>query len=242
MLWQEDEKIWSWLPRLQSHRGYWVGGLSQNTIESIKAAYEKGYGISEFDVRLTKDHQIVLFHDREWNGQALIEMTFDELNAKKPVHKLEELFDWFKTTENFKLNIEIKNDKIFNYKVEAGVCALIEKHGLEERVLISSFNPLSLAKVRLFCPRVYRALLLSFEREHGNNFFVMSTGANILCYPHVLHLRELDFKNHVNNFKLLAKKIPLVLWTVNNVKTYEDYKEIIFGVISDEITPEKFKD
>jgi glycerophosphoryl diester phosphodiesterase len=241
MIWKEDDKIWGWLPRLQCHRGYWVGGLQQNSIESIKAACEKGYGMTEFDVRLTADGEVVLFHDAMTDGRPVSEMTYKELNEKRTVHRLEELFDWFKTAGNFKLNIEIKNDKVFNYKLEAGVCDLISRFGLEDRVLVSSFNPVSLAKVRLLCPKVYRALLLTFEHEPGNTLLVMSTSGNFLCDPHALHLRQEDFEKHKNAFRTLAKKIPVVLWTVNDLKIYENHKDVIYGVISDEITPEAFK-
>jgi len=161
MIWQEDEKIWTWLPRLQAHRGYWVKGAPQNSIEAIKSAYEKGYEISEFDVRITSDGEAVLFHDKKINGKWVDKVSYSNLITQAKAPRLEVLFDWFKSTKNFKLNIEIKNDRVFNYQIEKIVCELIEKYELEERVLVSSFNPLALAKVRMFCPKVYRALLLS---------------------------------------------------------------------------------
>jgi glycerophosphoryl diester phosphodiesterase len=241
MIWQEDEKIWEWLPKLQCHRGYWVKGSSQNSIEAIKKAFELGYKMTEFDVRLTKDKEVVLFHDANINGKWISDLTFEELQKEITVSKLEELLKWFDKVEDFKLNIEIKNDEVFNYEIERLVCSLVREFELEDRVLISSFNPLSLAKVRLFNSKIYRALLLSFERNHGNNWVVMSSVGNYFCCPHVLHMRSLDFIKYANNYKSLSKKIPIVLWTVNDFRIYEAQKEIVHGVISDEITPEVFK-
>lgn len=241
MIWQQDEKIWNWLPRLQAHRGYWVKGVPQNSIESIKSAYEIGYEISEFDVRLTGDGEAILFHDKKINGRPVYRLSHAEVKKHAPAPRLEELFDWFKGINNFKLNIELKNDGVFNYRLEKAVCKLIKEYGIEDRVLISSFNPLALAKVRVWCPSVYRALLLSYEREHGNNVFVMSSVGNYLCYPHVLHMRSEDFVKYANNYRSLGKKIPIILWTVNDLKIYEDQKNVIHGIISDEITPQEFK-
>ena len=69
----------------------------------------------------------------------------------------------------------------------------------------------------------------------------MSSLGNYFCYPHILHIRTLDFLKYANNFKALAKKVPVVLWTVNDLEIYKDKKDIIHGVISDEITTEQFK-
>lgn len=240
MIWQEDQNIWSWLPRLQAHRGYWVKGQPQNSIEAIQAAFNQGYEICEFDVRLSGDGEAILFHDKKIEGRPVYRMAHEEIKKVAPAPRLEDLFIWFQETEKFKLNIELKNDGVFNYRLEKAVCALIEKYKLEERVLVSSFNPLSLAKVKLLCPTVYRALLLSYERNHGNNIVVMSSVGNYLCHPHVLHIRSEDFIKYANNYRSLGKKIPIVLWTVNDLRIYSDQKSIIHGIISDEITPNDF--
>lgn len=51
------------LPEWQAHRGYWKEGAPQNTLESLKAARAAGAPMAEFDVRVTKDRVVVLFHD-----------------------------------------------------------------------------------------------------------------------------------------------------------------------------------
>lgn len=49
-------------PFIISHRGY-SSILPENTLESIEAALYKSH-LVEFDILLTKDDQIVVFHDR----------------------------------------------------------------------------------------------------------------------------------------------------------------------------------
>lgn len=232
--WSLDKKIFDWLPRLQSHRGYWVEGLQQNSLQSVQEAWRRGYEICEFDVRITADKQVILFHD-DRIGSVLIKKTkLSDLRKITNVTLLSELFNWFITVPEFKLNIEIKSRDLLDSDIEREVCALLKRYNIQSRVLISSFNPLTLCKVRLLCPEVYRALLLSYEKAHGNNIFVTSRMMNAFCQPHMLNLRFTDYSK---GFRSLAFQIPITLWTVNEIEAFNKYKDEIHGVISDRITP-----
>ena len=64
-----------------AHRGYWAceaGGNSHNSIASLKAAQDLGVWGSEFDVNMTKDGELMVFHDDAVNG-----MKFAEHNASE---------------------------------------------------------------------------------------------------------------------------------------------------------------
>lgn len=247
MFWSQSSAIRSWLPRLQSHRGYWVEGLQQNSLSSIQEAYKRGFLICEFDVRLTRDQAVVLFHDEKYNGHFVEKTEYDDF--KNLIHvefpqlsKLEEVFDWMRVCRQkdanffFKLNIEIKSNKIFDDRLEKKVCELIEKFELADQILISSFNPFSLFRIRLWQPRVFRALLVTHEQE--SNFLLNHFVFNILALPHVLHLRWNDLSQKI--VRQTGEKVPIVLWTVNDISIAIENKKYIFGVISDQITPQSF--
>lgn len=58
----------------------------ENTLESMRAAFEAGADIIEFDVRVTQDNQLAVFHDYELsfrtNGTGLVsDYTMDELKT-----------------------------------------------------------------------------------------------------------------------------------------------------------------
>lgn len=243
MSWTLDKNIRSWLPKIQSHRGLWIHGLQQNSLSAIEAAYKNGYEMAEFDVRLTADDVVVLFHDEGFKNKLIRKTNFVELQSLTPITTLEELMTWFVKTKEFKLNIEIKSRDIFNYKLEKKISELIRKYQVENRILVSSFNPICLIKMRLFNTSVYRALLLTFEkgdRDYFFEYFFTSSGLlNFLCRPHVLNLRYQDFSKR---YYQLAKRIPIVLWTVNDVAFYYKLKSDIHGIISDSITPEDLKE
>ena len=61
---------------------------------------------------------------------------------------------------------------------------------------------------------------------------------NFLCRPHVLHLRYNDYSDA---FKKISLKVPIVLWTVNEIGLFEKLKNEIHGIISDEIIPAEIK-
>ena len=238
MIWTEDPEIRNWLPKLQSHRGYCVDGAIPNTLASIKAAYALGYEMAEFDVRLTADNSCILFHDSDLNGMKINTSTLQTLRNHITISTLEDVFEWFSSVKQFKLNIEIKSRGIFNFTLEKEVARLIRNFNLEKRVLVSSFNPFTLSKIRTFCPTVYRAILLTLSEEHGNNFITRSLVLNFLCRPHMLNLRYSDY---TEKYRVLAQKVPVVLWTVNDLAFYRAVQTKVHGIISDEITTANLK-
>lgn len=236
MIWLQEDKIKEWLPRLQAHRGYHEKFV-ENTIEAIQASYELGYEMCEFDVRMTSDEEVVLYHDPEILGHKINSLSYQELCKMTPVAKLDEVLLWLRETKGFKLNIEIKSVEVINFQLEKKVCQLVERFNVEDRVIISSFNPVSLYKIRLFNSNIFRALLLSFEQDEKNTLLIKSGILNYLAKPQALHLRAEDYSKHFRN---LGKKIPIVLWTVNDPEIYLKNKKEIHGIISDKITPTLF--
>lgn len=223
---------------MQAHRGYCVNGAPENSLSSIIAAFELGYEMAEFDVRLTADNVCILFHDSMLKNIKIRNMPLQTIRSQIEITTLQDVFEWLVKTRNFKLNIEIKSRDVVQFALEKQVAALIRKFGLERRVLVSSFNPFSLYKIRMFCPKVYRAILLTLGKDHGNNIFTRSLLLNYLCRPHILNLRFADYSER---FRILAKTIPVVLWTVNDLRDYRRVETEIHGIISDVIKPADLK-
>lgn len=232
-------------PKLQCHRGYWVGGLAQNSLASLKKAYELGYKMSEFDIRITKDQEVILFHDDYIGSKKVSDMTFNEVNAHQKVDSFETCLQWFSDLENesYYLNIEIKSKFVRQRVLEKKVLDLILKFKVQNRVLISSFNPMSLAYFKKNAPKITRSLLLTYNNEHGNNFVVKSQVLNVLAQPHFLHLDE-KYWSEKRYKSLLKIGIPVVLWTCNDLDSVKKYfLQGVYGVISDSLKPtdlEKF--
>ncbi len=237
------------IPKLQSHRGFWFGDEAlQNSLLSIKKAYDHRYQMCEFDVRLTADKKVVLFHDESIKDNQSVDqlihlLSFEQLNQIRATDLLEDVFIWYKSIidkneRKFNLNIEIKSKYVLSRDLEKEVIRLIEKYDLETFVIISSFNPMSLYYLKKKKPEIFRALLLTFNNEFKNNFVIKSQILNLFAKPHFLHLDEKHWR--LKKYKKLMKmKIPIVLWTCNDllrVKTYFD--QGVTSVITDQIKPE----
>ena len=57
---REDAKAFFAVP--YAHRGLWGKSVAENSLSAFRLAVEKGYGI-ELDVQLSKDGEVVVFHD-----------------------------------------------------------------------------------------------------------------------------------------------------------------------------------
>ena len=68
-----------------AHRGYWdTEGSAQNSLTALRKAAEVGCWGSEFDVWLTSDGELVVFHDKTLGkgyDRPIVEMTAEEVRA-----------------------------------------------------------------------------------------------------------------------------------------------------------------
>ncbi len=107
------------LEGLYAHRGLWNEERPENSLPAFRAAVDAGFGI-ETDVHITKDNQLVVFHDDSLqrmcgDGRNLPDCTLAELRQLRLAGSAEKIptFDEFLETVNGKvpLVIEIKTDR-----------------------------------------------------------------------------------------------------------------------------------
>lgn len=230
-------------PQLQSHRGYRIDDKDENTLQSVKGAYEQKYTMVEFDVQMTSDHQIILFHDSFYKvgrrKRVIAKTSFQQIFQDKQVSTLEDVFNWYKKIKNrdFKLNIEIKSKNLIKFRLEEEVLKLIRKHRMEKNSIISSFNPFTLAYFHAKEPQIFRSMLLTFEKRLQNNIFVKKGVFNFAAQPNALHLRYQDW-DALKWKHLTDKGIPIVLWTCNDIKKAKQFlNQGVVSIITDKIRP-----
>lgn len=158
-----------------AHRGF-SGRYPENTNIAFAKALTEGYcdGI-EVDVHMTKDNKIVIMHD------ALLDRTTTGTGYIKD-HTLEELLEYdagIKYDEKYKgekilciksamelvkkynisLYIEIKDNEVAYDDIEAELLDRVELVGVEDKVVLSSYNIETLKKIKMHKPEVLTALL-----------------------------------------------------------------------------------
>lgn len=149
---RDKNSIHAHQPLLIAHRGgYVTDGAPENSLASVKLAAERGYGMLEVDIRETKDHIIVCFHDNDMNEDIGIDntienLTFDELSklryrdTDERIVTLDEYLE-LSTTYNMGIMLDIKtegNDDYFK-----GIADLIEKYKLTHSTVTISRHPLA---------------------------------------------------------------------------------------------------
>ena len=156
------------LPIVIAHRGDKVNA-PENTLSAFKLAAEIGADAVEFDVKLTLDGEVVILHDqtvdRTTNGIGNI-ANLSLTAARKleanvqfpgqfPGEKLPTLDEVFETIgQHLHMNVELTNYATPGDLLVSKVVEVIKKHGLQERVLFSSFFARNLRKASVLFPQI----------------------------------------------------------------------------------------
>ena len=152
-----------------AHRGA-SAAAPPNTLAAFRRAADLGADGVELDVHLSADGVPVVIHDFTVDGTtdgtgrvrdlplaALRELDagsrFDPAFAGERIPTLEEVFA--EVGGRLLINVELKSMPGNDYPgLEEAVAALVRRHGLADRVLVSSFNPFALRRFRRAMPEV----------------------------------------------------------------------------------------
>ena len=178
-------------PIIFAHRGA-SAHAPENTLAAFELALNLGAPAIEFDVKLTSDRQVVIIHDqtlnRTTNGSgavtkqplaALRELDAGSwLSADFRGEKIPTLDEVFETVgKKLLINVELTNYATPFDGLVHEVAALVKKHGLQERVIFSSFFPTNLVVARQLLPSVSRGQLIL----EGNSGWWQRVAANFMA-------------------------------------------------------------
>ncbi|MGZ5280520.1 MAG: glycerophosphodiester phosphodiesterase [Pseudobdellovibrionaceae bacterium] len=226
------------LPRLQAHRGYWLGGAQENSINAFQAAKTKGALMFECDLRLSKDQIPVVFHDEDLQRisgrpDRVSDLTAAELKQFAQVPTLREILT-DPSVPRF-ANLELKSKEKLDDPLERKVADVVKQVKAQSRVLFSSFNPMSLYRMSLHLPDVPRALLVTQENDPENPIFLKKMWLAPLIRIHLLHL---DHKMVTEQSMKLwnQQRMPVAVWTVNGKEEIQKYQRLgVISIISDSL-------
>lgn len=158
---------------IYAHRGA-SGYAPENTLEAFELAAKMGADGVELDVQMTKDGEIVVAHDeglsRVSNGFGLIhDMTLAQLKklyfnkthpeyARATIPTLREVYELLKPT-GLRVNTELKNLRPIYDDFEEKCVKIAYETGMTDRVMYSSFNYKSLARIKQLDPSIQVGIL-----------------------------------------------------------------------------------
>lgn len=158
-----------------AHRGF-SGRYPENTNIAFAKALTEGYcdGI-EVDVHMTKDNKLVIIHDskldRTTTGTGYIkDYTLDELLEFDAGVKYDEKYKGEKILciksamelvkkYNVRLYVEIKDTEAEYVDIEKEVLDRVKTVGVEDKVVLSSYNVSTLKRIKEAAPNIQTALL-----------------------------------------------------------------------------------
>ena len=147
-----------------AHRGASGRGLApENTLAAFEKALSIGVDMLEIDVRVTGDGQLIVLHDpsldRTTDREGIVrEMVLEEIRQAdagdgERVPILREVFDLAR--HQAPILLEIKSDFIAELVVQA-----IAEAEFSEQVVVQSFNPQTVERVRRLAPHLPASLLI----------------------------------------------------------------------------------
>lgn len=183
--------------QVYAHRGA-KAVAPENTLPAFQKAIELGAAGIELDTQATADGHLIVLHDfsleRTTTGNGLLRehtlaqlqgvdagVRFDDKFAGTPIPTLEQVFDT--VGDRCRVNVEIKNmDWNGGQEVELLV-QMIQRRKLHEQVIVSSFNPIALMKMRWADPSIALGLLYFEELP----VFLRRAWLGPLVAPEALH-------------------------------------------------------
>lgn len=209
-----------------AHRGA-CAVAPENTLRAFGRAIELGADGIELDVQLSADGILVVCHnfdvDQTSNGHGRIAaLPLAELKqldfgswfgpqfAGERIPTLDEVFD--SLSPPALVNIEIKSMSLRDNGLEAAVATLVRRRAVYDRVIVSSFNPVALWRLRRLDPHIEIGLL------YAPNLPIILARAWLRPWvrPHALHPEQTLVDT---NYMAWARRrgYAVNVWTVNEV-------------------------
>jgi len=209
-------------PLVIGHRGA-CSAAPENTLAAFRRAVEQGADAIEFDAKLSSDGAVVIHHDRTLDrttdgtgpvsSHPLRELkqldagsSFHASFAGERIPTLDEVIE--SVGKVLLLNIELTNYAHPRNALPEKVIEMVTRMGMQDRVLLSSFNPYALRRVRHLAPGLPTGLLLMPQQPRFVRAFLRWRVDYDAYHPHLSMVAE-------RSTQAASASMPVNVWTVN---------------------------
>jgi glycerophosphoryl diester phosphodiesterase len=226
------------MPLIIAHRGDSVHA-PENTLAAFRRAVEAGADGIEFDVRLTKDGEVIVFHDSSLNRIAgrkerVIQMAAEELrsvdvgswfnrrrhafaNEEFAQERIPTLAETLEDLVEFDglLYIELKCREEDVERLAGAVCGVISDSPLLPRIVVKSFKLTAIPHVKELCPGVRTAALVApkmqslLRRKKHLLDIAEEAGADEISIHYTLATRKIAEE-------AARRGLDVLIWTVDH--------------------------
>lgn len=218
-----------------AHRGLHNADIPENSLAAFKNAVEHSYGI-ELDVQLSKDANVMVFHDYTLNRMTGIDKKLCELDSEE-LQKLT-LNGTNETIPTFKQVLELVNGKVpllVELKGENLDTALCEKvaellYEYKGDYCIESFNPLLIKAIKKYLPNAFCGQLFTNVCRDKKKYSVLNIvlsfmAFNFLAKPNFIAFNQKDRNSIPVILTTKLYKAPKFVWTITNKNDFDKAAE-----------------
>lgn len=234
-------------PYVIAHRGI-SAKAPENTLASFSLAVNSlGIDMVELDVRLTKDNEVIVLHDRTLqrtstgNGiarkYALEELQkydagswFDPSFRQERIPTLKQVLELVGPSRW--VNIEIKSDPFHSEPrglLEQKVLEVVDRCRMKDRVFFSSFDHHLIANLKKMAPHATTGVLYNLFRDFGRPPSKLARRANasiFICAKGELQRSMIDDARRHG--------LAVYVYTLNSIKDAQKMLQLgVDGIISD---------
>ena len=224
-----------------AHRGFFQSNppTSENSIQALENAQKlKVYG-SEFDVHMTKDGELMIYHDEHHGKMEIAETNFSDLRKLKLSNgeQLPTLKDYLKQGKkdsSVKLIIEIKPTKSKERENEmvSKVLKTVKDLGLDHQSDYISFSFNICKEIKKQNP----SAKVQYLEGNLSPQQIKEEGLDGLDYHYSVFQKNPAWIQEAKALGLITNS-----WTVNDVKIYNELKSLGIAFITTNI-PDQLKD
>ncbi len=225
-------------PLIIAHRGETSHAI-ENTLPAIEAAMRLGVdgmgGVDgvEVDLQLTHDGEVVVFHDDTLQRLAgrkekISQLSLQEIKKIRlgdtTIPTLKELLDL--TGQKILLNLELKSPSLFTGDLEEKVTALLQEFKAQDSILISSFHPIALLRMKRKMPSLRLGTLFEKKLFWHQKLFPLIHPFSINAPLAAVSPKLVEQTHH--------EKRRLFVWTVNDENDIKKCVDAnVDGIITD---------
>lgn len=208
-----------------AHRGFWKTNpaTAENSIQSLKNAQNLTIYGTEFDVRISKDGVLIVYHDEYYGKLQISETNFSDLEKLKlqngeNIPILKDYLEKGKENQSLKLMIELKpiNSKIKENDLVQKAIQLVKELHLESQTEFISFS-------LNICEQIKKQES-SFKVHYLNGDLspieIKEKGLDGIDYHHSVLLKNLSWISEAKTLGLTTNS-----WTVNHIEIFQQLKK-----------------
>ncbi len=239
-------------PLLFGHRGC-SKSYPENTLSAFRGILENGIPGVELDVHMCRSGELVVIHDfntlRTTGVDAAVEeLDYSELKTLdagsffsesfkgEHIPTLEEVFELLGNKVYY--DIEIKHNRRKYGSLEKALLKTVEKYGLKDRVIISSFNPIAVKGIKKYSPEIPTAVIYAV---HPKVPFILQRGAGrYIARPDILKPDKVQVTDKMVTIHKKKNKYGIIAWVEDDSEKAENLIRMgVDGIVSNQ--PEELK-